>query len=702
MGRISTIETTAASGLPRYNNLKVIVRGRPRYIDPQLDGGTLRFAVKRGFNFSAIIPDNQAEITEDAYKDTYRITMGSRPTWMGIGTLIRLGNSEAIGELHVVRDTIDVNAIDVFTPLVTNYSAAPDQSTIPVVSLVGTPCNVFVPTGYPYNQRIFTIDSWYMIVPSDVILMSSTPDILESYQEYSVKRADLFGTRTGNSGIGEPATVYLYHIELDTKTGLLPFEPTVGMKMYLKALPLFFRGEWGAGDIEIPADVGPCLADAFFGGLLNTNVIDTKLGIQTWDAFGQQANLTDSFINQVELYSSLVTYAAGEFVKDGIGAIYYSIVDDNLGNSITDTSKWASYKPKSQWQSIPENHLILERPLTSDSLLFWQRITGNFQYQKAGYFQAELTSEGKFCFSSNLLVPKWPSDHEYGWVIPLFSRSAVTCVVQFEPQAQQVFEIPSNTLTFIRPKVKIIYNTVITGSIPLVTAGDRILTAAISFTADPLTDLCTTTINHGFTTVVKVKIETEGTIPNGLLLQTNYHIIVDSPTTFRLADTIEHAKAGTGVIDITSTGTGIHRVTNPNINFLTLGLKEGHFFSWSGNLWKIANITANTFTLIGEAFPTTATAVPFTILEQDLTPIDRILMSFKGSPNSRVEIRDWQYDGTMVTSLSYYILGTKEAYGQKRWLAGGFNIKSLFYNLAVLRARYSDGVSRYNSGHTYV
>jgi hypothetical protein len=490
MGRIVTIENTAASGLPQYNNLKVIVRGRPRFIDPQLDGGTLRFAIKRGFNFSAIIPDNQAEITEDAYKDSYRITMGSRPSWMGISTLIRLGSSESIGEFHIVNDTIDVNAIDVSTPLATTYSASPDQATIPVVSLIGTPCNVYVPVTDP---RIMTIDSWYTIVPSDALLISATPDVLESLQEYSIKRAKLFSTRAGNTGIGEPALIYQYHIELNTKTGLLPFIPAVGSKFYLKACPLFFRGIWGVGDQAIPAEVGPCVLDAFYGGLLNTNVINTKLGIQTWDSFGQQANL--------------------------------ALTGDQ------------------QWQEVPSNYLVLERPITSDSLLFWQRITGNFQYQKRGFFQAELSSEGRFSFSTGLLVPKWPTDHEYGWVIPLFSRSPVRAVVQFEPQAEQIFEIPSNTLTFIRP-----------------------------------------------------------------------HVLVD-----------------------------------PNG-----------------------------------------------------TPIDRLIISFKGSPNSRVEIRDLEYDGTLVTSLSYYILGSGEAYGQKRWLAGGFSVKPLFYSLAVLQARYSDGVSRYNAGHIYV
>lgn len=493
MGRLSLIENTAASGLPRYNNLKVIVRGRPRFIDPQLEGGTLRFAVKRGFNFSAIIPDNQVELAEDAYKDSTFITMSSRPAWMKINTLIRLGSSELIGELHVVKDTIDLNGIEVYSPLITNYSASREQGTIPVVSLIGTPCNVYAPMGSPDNKRIMMLDSWYKIVPADSLYLSSTPEILESYQEYPIKRADLVGTRSGNSGIGEPATIYQYYIELDTNTGLLPFIPDVGLRFYLKASPLYYRDEWGSGDIAISDDIGPCVVDAFSGDLLNTNTVDTKLGIQTWDAFGLQTNTTLT------------------------------------GNQ--------------PWQLIPENHLILERPIISDSLLFWQRITGNFQYQKRGYFQAELTSEGKFSFSSNLLVPKWPSDREYGWVIPLFSRSAVRCIFQFEPQEQQIFEIPSNTLTFIRPKV-----------------------------------------------------------------------YVDSNN----------------------------------------------------------------------------------------TPIDRIVMSFKGSPNSRVEIRDWQYDGSVVTSVSYYLLGTKEAFGEKRWLAGGFCIKPLFYNLAVLRARYSDGVSRYNAGHIYI
>jgi hypothetical protein len=488
MGRIATIENTAASGLPQYNNLKVIVRGRPRFIDPQLNGGTLRFAITRGFNFTSLIPDNQAPITEDAYIGSTRIKVGTLPTAMTIGTLVRIGNSEALGEYGIVIDTIDGNAIDVATPLISNYSASPDQDVIPVLSLVGTPCNVLSPP----DPRIITIDSWHNIVPYDILLISSTPTILTSLQEYTIKRANLFGTRAGNSGIGEPAVIYKYQIELDTKTGLLPFAPAIGSVFYLKALPLYFRGSWGTGDIAIPSDVGPCVFDAFYGSLLDTYPTYTKLGIQTWDSFGGQVN--------------------------------------------------ASLTGNQQWQAIPSNYLVLERQISSNSLLFWQQITGYFQYQRRGYFQAQLNSEGKFSFSTGLLVPKWPSNREYGWVIPLYSISAVRAIVQFEPQTAQIFEIPANTLTYIRP-----------------------------------------------------------------------HVLVD-----------------------------------PNA-----------------------------------------------------VPIDRLIISFKGSPNSTVQIQDLEYDGTSISSLSYYILGSGAAFGQSRWLAGGFSIKPLFYNLNSLQARYSDGVSHYNAGYLY-
>ena len=491
MARITKIEDTAASGLPQYNNLKLIVRSRPRYLDTQMEKGTLRFAIRRGFNFSGIMPDNQSDLAEDVQKDETMVQLTYRPAGMTMGTLIRIGFSETIGELHHVQDTIEPSTIEITEPLLDDYSA--DDDSTPKISLLGTPCSIFTPMLPPDDMTTMNLESWYQMVPGDILLISRNPDVLESLEDYEVKRADLVDTRDGLSGTGEPPTVYRYQIELNTKTGLLPFVPEEDLVMYLKALPLYYLDGWGDGDLDVPDDTGPALLDAFFGSLLESSDTETVMGIRTWDSFGKQANLADT------------------------------------GNQ--------------QWERIEKNHLFRERPILSDSLLFWQRITGNFQYQKSGYFNGELDDEGKFTFSSDLFVPKWPTDRDYGWVIPVFSKSAFRAVVKYEPQAQQEFEIPADTLTYIRPKVF----------------------------EDP-----------------------------------------------------------------------------------------------------------------------------------DGAGIDRLIISFLGSPNSRVEIRDWQYDGSTIESVSYYILGTGETFGQDKWLAGGFSVKPLFFNLSVLKARYSDGVSKYNAGHIYV
>jgi hypothetical protein len=194
MGQLQTIEDLVAGTLPPHNNLKIIVRGRPRFIDPQLDGGVLRFASRRGAQFTAMMPDNQSYITEDAPKDSYRLVMEARPAWMGTRCLIRVGVSEALGELQLVTNLIDTNSVETQNPLSLSYFSTPNQDQIPTVSLIGTPCKIFAPS--VYSRREMLVESWYQIVPHDILLLSATPDVLQSLSEYEVKRADFLTTGT--------------------------------------------------------------------------------------------------------------------------------------------------------------------------------------------------------------------------------------------------------------------------------------------------------------------------------------------------------------------------------------------------------------------------------------------------------------------------------------------------------------------------
>lgn len=684
MGRISAIEDIAAGTIPFYSNLKMLVRGRPRFLDPQLDGGSLRFATKRGFNFTGVLPNNQVGLQEDAFRDSHRLVMFSRPLEMGLNTLIRVGESDTIGELHLVADLIEFNAIDTKDPLVRNYSADQTQNRPPVVSLLGTPCNIYSTLSGEERKKSFLCESWYQIVPGDILLLSPSPDILPSLAEYEVSEAIYNDTREGNSAIGEPATVYRYKIRLKTKTGLLPFVPSPYSRLYLKAQPLYMRDGFGVADLEIPAAMGPFLLDAFFGAMLISSPNDTKIGLRTWEPFGSQLNLAES---------------GGQ-----------------------------------PWQLVSPNHLVLERPISSDSFLFWQRIQGNFQFQKQGFFVAELDSQGRFIMTSDLLVPSWSAEKEKGWVIPVYSRSEATCVVQFEPQPPQVFNIPSNTLTFIRPKIFTEQKrTLITFTSPFVREECRLLSFGARFTEG---DSISFRIN-GVRIGPVVFRETHQDTLNDLLedIESKFSSTRVRVLSNTLDDITFAGPADTLNITALDFENGNPSVTEMpdyipyfsfKLNGVTIGPVEGRATLELGLLAIIQAVNVKkletkvlaeryddgTIVLIGmtgsvdivvtdrisnnDVVKTTVFPIPISN-----NPIRRIVVTFSGSPGSRIEMRDWQYDGPLVTSLSYFLLGTGQVFGDNKWMAGALCLKPLFYDFNVLKARYSDGVAHYNSGYLY-
>jgi hypothetical protein len=250
MGRLSEIEEIAAGTIPYFSNLKMLVRGRPRFVDPQLDSGLLRFATKRGFNCTAVISNNQVGLAEDAFKDSHRVTLMARPRELNLNTLIRIGDSSEIGEMHIVRDLIGLTAFETRDPLILSYSADIAQNRVPVVSLVGTPCIIY--REEQEESSYFFCESWYQVVPGDAMLLSPTPEILPSLVSYEVREALYLSQRDGDTNLGEPSVVYRYRIALKTKTGLLPFKPKFEMRFFLKAQPLFIRDTSGVSDVEIP------------------------------------------------------------------------------------------------------------------------------------------------------------------------------------------------------------------------------------------------------------------------------------------------------------------------------------------------------------------------------------------------------------------------------------------------------------------
>jgi len=467
----------------------MLVRGRPNFLDPQLAKGELRFAQARGAKFSALQPANRYDLTETAPINTYRLVLKGRPEWYDIGCLVRIGITEEVGELHTIQDLVDTTSIDITDPLQRTYEVSDTADFIPQVSLVGTPGHFYGVAFAPFERRVLLLESWYKLVPGDVILASPTPEVLASLAEYTLKRAHFVGTRPGVPG--EPPVIYKYECELDGN-GLLTFTPTNDLTFFLKAHPMFQRYDYGSGDIILPQDLGPCLIDAFYGGLLHNQKTKTLIGIKKYDVFGAQMNYADA------------------------------------GNQ--------------EWQVVDSNYVLMERNIPSETFLLWRRIQGYFQLRRTGMiFQAQLDENGEFIMSSDILAPEWRSDKQYGWVVPVIPAGDVTMSVQFEPQDRQFFNLPHTVKTLVRPKI----------------------------------------------------------------------------------------------------------------------VADGR-------------------------------------------PITRVVIAFKGPPNSTVQMRSWMFDGAVVNSLSYFLLGSGATFGLDRWLAGGFCVKPYFLDLGALKANYSDNVSMYDSGYIYL
>ena len=113
------------------------------------------------------------------------------------------------------------------------------------------------------------------------------------------------------------------------------------------------------------------------------------------------------------------------------------------------------------------------------------------------------------------------------------------------------------------------------------------------FTAEPSTDLCTapeTVPSIG----TAIQLTTTGTLPAGLSTATTYFVIKISSTTFKLAATIADAEAGTPVIDITDTGSGIHTITTiepGTIPHFAKDTRGGTIFciDTNGRVWYLAS-----------------------------------------------------------------------------------------------------------------
>lgn len=106
----------------------------------------------------------------------------------------------------------------------------------------------------------------------------------------------------------------------------------------------------------------------------------------------------------------------------------------------------------------------------------------------------------------------------------------------------------------------------------------------LTFTANATTDELTTAYAHGLVTGDVVNVATTTTLPSGLSASTDYYARVVSTTVITLHTTAAGASANTGKVDITSTGSGTHRLVG-------IPILDNNAKSWSSNVSRLWQAT---------------------------------------------------------------------------------------------------------------
>lgn len=124
---------------------------------------------------------------------------------------------------------------------------------------------------------------------------------------------------------------------------------------------------------------------------------------------------------------------------------------------------------------------------------------------------------------------------------------------------------------------------------------------AKTFTADNTTETFTAAA-HGFTTGLKTQVSTTVALPTGLLVLTDYFVIVVTANTFKLATSLVNAQAGTN-LTISTDGTGTQTITPTAIAGANVKLqKSNNATDWTDE-GSATNITADANIFLEKADP---------------------------------------------------------------------------------------------------
>ena len=180
MGILKTITDITNRQLYEGVQGTIIPRGLAFPLDTYMKG-EVRFGRKVSFVLPLLVPDNRFTLDEDALYQVDRLVIDREAEWIEPGGYISIGERE----IHQVEDVVEENVI-----LDTRLLA--DHPEGQYVYHYSNP--ITVEGAYSKGQTVINVDTSWFLVRGDVLAISTNPDLVLSFVEFSIEELNLTGT----------------------------------------------------------------------------------------------------------------------------------------------------------------------------------------------------------------------------------------------------------------------------------------------------------------------------------------------------------------------------------------------------------------------------------------------------------------------------------------------------------------------------
>lgn len=257
------IETLANDVAKDYSNVRLLARGTPTFLDPNLRG-SLRFARSAGNFLPVLAPNNSTSLGADtsaSTADTQLVAITPLPeAFTTLGAVLTIGPGRELVQIADIDTT--TGAITTVDPIIGTHTAGTQ------VDLFGVPVEVIGP--WAKNATTIQVRSEVIVIAGDQIAIATTPTLINSTVSTLITSVTFLGTALDGRNN--------YELTLD--------QPIT--RSLVNEEDILLRGQAGyeSQELRLSTVRGPFLVDYVSGPFFGDTIIDEYLNVRLKTALG--------------------------------------------------------------------------------------------------------------------------------------------------------------------------------------------------------------------------------------------------------------------------------------------------------------------------------------------------------------------------------------------------------------------------------